>query len=92
MESVPFRQMRKIVEKIDAKIKATDPRLGRSARILHEEGTELFFESAFILKYGEWVIVITEHHGFHFYPEDDLIAYMQYERIHEAEDVTDEDL
>jgi hypothetical protein len=73
--------MRKFVEQIDANIKATDPRLNRTVRIVHEEGTELLFECAFLLKYLNWIIIITEHHGFHFYPEDDLYAYAQYERL-----------
>lgn len=89
MESVQFKQMRKWVEKFDSTIKATDPRWNHMVRILHEEGTELIFECAFLLKYNGWIIVITEHHGSHFYPEDDLYAYMQYKRV-EVEEIDEE--
>lgn len=81
MESVFRKEMRKRVERIDSQISTTDPRLSRTVRIIHEEGTELIFESAFLLMYEGWVIIITEHHGPHFYEEEDLIAYMQYERL-----------
>ncbi len=40
--------------------------------VLHEEGTTLFFRHAFYIKYYDWVLVFTEHHGYHVHHESDL--------------------
>jgi hypothetical protein len=59
--------------------------------ILHEEGTTLFFRNAYLVRYhdpqhgdwgasehpGEWIMVFTEHHGFHVYPVDDLSWFQE---------------
>lgn len=87
-ESIPYREIRKLVEKYDEKLLATDKRFRKAVQIIHEEGTTLFFENAFLMKKtvkydkGEtvWIIIFTEHHGFHIYHKDDLYSYFEYER------------
>jgi len=31
--------------------------------IIHEEGTTLIYRSAFAVKYDDWYLIFTEHHG-----------------------------
>jgi len=65
---------------------ATDPRLRRAVKIIHDEGTVLFFDYAFAENHEDWVFIFTEHHGHHVYHESDVLVY-QYERIYDDEEV-----
>ena len=84
MMSVQMKKSHEIVKKIDASLLATDQRFQQVVRAIHEEGTTLFFKSAFYLVYtdkdddSEWIMIFTEHHGSFLYPKDDLIECNQY--------------
>jgi hypothetical protein len=66
-----------------------------SVHIIHEEGTNLFFRYSYFIRYhddqhgdwgdcenpGDWIIIFTEHHGFHVYPVDDLILFKELKEV-----------
>lgn len=92
--STYMQRAQKVAEDYGKKLLATDLRFGHVVRIIHEEGTTLFFAHAFLMKWkdpevtagswgasehpGEWLLVFTEHHGEHVYPLDDLYSYHEY--------------
>lgn len=91
MMSVDMKRVHAVAEMLDKNLRADDPRLQHCVLILHEEGTTLFFRNAFFKRYhdgehgnwgdsehpGEWIMVFTEHHGFHVYPVDDLSWFQE---------------
>ena len=98
MMSDDMKRANLLAEEYDKKLQSTDPRFCHSVRIIHEEGTVLAFNHAFIMRWkdpavepggwgaigqsgGVWVIVFTEHHGFHLYPRGDLYDFAEYQRI-----------
>jgi len=98
MMSAEMRRAHDVAADYNVKLKATDPRLNFCVRIIHEEGTIYFFERAFLMQWkdpsvtpdpqnagerqGEWLLVFTEHHGFHVFAFDDLMCYDQFSRVH----------
>jgi len=72
----------KLAAEINGKLLATDPRFSRAVKIIHEEGTVLFFDYAFVERHEDWVFIFAEHHGHHVYHESD-VQYYQYERIYD---------
>ena len=68
-----FKAARAKAEQLDAKLLATDKRLGGNVRLSHHDGSFLFFTCAFALFYKrDFVIILTEHHGTHVYHLGDL--------------------
>lgn len=63
----------------DAGLTAYDFHPHSSVLVFHEEGTQLFFRSAFLRKWKDYIIIFTEHHKFHVYHRTDLHAYYQFE-------------
>jgi hypothetical protein len=89
-----MQRAHKVAEGYDKALLATDPRFSHVVRVVHEEGTSLFYVNAFLMKWkdpevvegawgacetpGQWLFIFTEHHGFHVYPLDDLHSYREY--------------
>ena len=48
--------------------------------LLHEEGTNLYYKSAFTREWKDWIFVFTEHHGYHVYHKSDIVSYGTYIR------------
>lgn len=46
--------------------------------VLHQEGTQLIFRSAFLKEWRDYVFIFTEHHGKLIYHKTDLYSYSQY--------------
>lgn len=83
MESVPLKKIRVIAEAYDHQLLATDPRFRRSVTLMHEDGSYLHFDSAFLMRIqSEWIACFTEHHGLHIYHVDDLTNYWEAEDRH----------
>jgi hypothetical protein len=81
MDSVPLKLIRTIAEAYDHQLLATDPRFRRSVTLMHEDGSFLHFDSAFLLRIrSEWIVCFTEHHGLHIYHADDLMRYWESEQ------------
>lgn len=95
MMSVEMKRVHAVAEEINKTLRADDPRLQHYVLILHEEGTTLFFRNAYLVRYhdpqhgnwgdsehpGEWIMVFTEHHGFHVYPVDDLSWFQELQAV-----------
>jgi hypothetical protein len=84
MDSVPLSKIREKAEEYDAKLLATDPRFRRSVTLNHEDGSHLHFDSAFLMRIGEWIACFTEHHGVLVYHADDLSSYWESEQRYTA--------
>lgn len=86
-DSVPLKQVKKIVDEYDAKLLATDKRFRKAVHVSHEEGTTLYFKNAFLMKMtvnkDVWIIIFTEHHGSHIYHVDDLDGYEELKPIYD---------
>ena len=60
-------------EELDRKLLATDPRLNGSVLVMHMDGSFMLFDRAFALLYQkDFAIILTEHHGPHWYCLEDL--------------------
>ena len=95
MMSVEMNKIYEIAKKINESVSENNPRLRNSVKIVHEEGTILSFENAFLVLYydplhnnwgacehpGEWLMVFTEHHGIHVYPIDDLYSFNEFQLV-----------
>lgn len=64
----------------DDKLLATDPRFDRKVFIIHQDGSTLMFERAFLMKKEEWIFLFTEHHSFCTYHQDDLVSFHQFDK------------
>lgn len=91
--SIAMRRVWEVAKKMDESLLATNPGFQNKVLVRHEEGTTLFYENAFAMRYydkdgvkhcwgnkhpNEWLLVFTEHHGFHVYPLDDLDDWRQF--------------
>jgi len=88
MMSVQMEIARAVAKRYSERLRSTDARLSSCVRIIHEEGTTYFFESAFLMRWKdsegvigrpggkthffEWLFVFTEHQGFMCFP---LMSY-----------------
>ena len=64
------------------KLRADDVRLRRSVLLIHEEGTTMLFRKAFRMTTGrDYVVVFTEHHGFHIYHNDEVHSLFQFQDV-----------
>jgi hypothetical protein len=75
----------KIVDELakayDTKLRADDPRFRNAVMVIHEDGTVLHFEWAFVLKLQNWYVIFTEHHRWHIYSENDVQVFMRGPRV-----------
>ena len=65
--------VREKAEELDRKLLATDHRLNGSVLVMHMDGSFMLFDRAFALLYQkDFAIILTEHHGPHWYCLEDL--------------------
>lgn len=84
MESTSFKVVSKIAQAYDHQLRADDPRFRRDVTLIHEDGSYIHFDSAFLLRVRDsWIVAFTEHHGLHIYNDDDLLSYWESERRRE---------
>jgi hypothetical protein len=73
------RSLKEVTEgaaKYHSELKAGDPRFMLSVRVSTEEGSYFNFAYAFAQTVDDkWLVVFTEHHGFHVFNENDLESY-----------------
>ena len=88
MLSTGMKKAQAVAERYDKELKATDSRFNFCVRVIHEEGSIFFFESAFLMQWTEnaaerqgWLLVFTEHQGVHVFDFDDLHSYDQYSKV-----------
>lgn len=94
MESTFLRDVRKVAEAYDKKLRANDPRFRRQVHIIHEDGSVTNYDSAFLMKiadkhvtmqtsdYSYWIVCFTEHHGLHINHSDDLLLYWESQKLY----------
>jgi hypothetical protein len=70
-----------LAKEYDSKLRADDLRFRHSVVLLHEEGTFYHFRSAFILIHGEFIMVFSEHQGYHVFSENELVLHYQYKDV-----------
>jgi hypothetical protein len=46
----------------------------------HDDGSSFFWQNAFVTRFRGYVIVFTEHHGFHVYDNDDVVIVAETQR------------
>jgi hypothetical protein len=81
MDSVPLKEIKQKADEYDATLLATDPRFRRSATLIHEDGSYLHFDSAFLMRIDSvWIACFTEHHGVHVYHHEDLSSFWESEQ------------
>lgn len=72
----------KRAKEYNAQLQADDPRFRRSVLLLHKEGTTLFFQRAFRMTAGDqYLVIFTEHHGFHVYHCDEVTKLFQFQGV-----------
>jgi len=81
MESTYIKQVRARVKEYDAKLRADDPRFRRSVQVIHEEGTTMYFEWAFVVKVDNFYVIFAEHHEMLIYSDDEVQVIQRGERI-----------
>jgi len=72
-----YHDAKRFARALDAGLQANDVRFGRSVTLVHDEGTVLHFESAFVIKRENYYFIFTEHHNTHVYVEDDVLKVIQ---------------
>lgn len=75
-----YREAVKVAEEADKKLTAYDFKSDEWVLILHEEGTQLFFRSAFVKLWKDWVFIFTEHHKTHVYHKTDLVDFVYFKQ------------
>ena len=82
----PVEQLKQWAKEYDNNLRSTDPRFQRVVLIHHVDGTILRFMWAFAVWYPmpepidrEFLVVFTEHHGWHWYDPEDLDNWCQFE-------------
>jgi len=54
---------------------------GRAVHVAHDDGTSLFYVDAFAAEVKEWIVVFTEHYGYHIFDKTD-VAIREYLRVY----------
>lgn len=70
-----------IARDLNKNLKSTDFRLRHSVYISHLDGSIMLFKNAFMLRYNDWIIILTAHHGYSTYHVEDLHKFIQLERV-----------
>ena len=60
---------------------------GQTVKVKHDDGTFMFFESAFALRWKDWYFVFTEHNGYHLFNKEECqVIQYQSKNIEHAEE------
>lgn len=57
---------------IQCRLRANDKRLGGSVLVWHRDGSIFLFDHAFVVTYGDFFLVLTEHHSTQVYDKSDV--------------------
>lgn len=77
--SVEMKKAWELAKSIDDLLRADDPRFQRAVKVIHEDGSILTLENAFVEEYKNYYIVFSEHNDLHIFDKDDVYAVKQYE-------------
>lgn len=104
--TIGFKSVNELARRYDEKLTAMDFG-NTSVQVIVEDGSILYFDYAFARIYfakpydedadydqkykDAWLMVFTEHHGFHVFHVQDLHGWKQFERK-DIDSITDEEL
>ena len=81
----PIQKLKQWAEDYDSNLRCDDPRFKRVVMLQHIDGTSLTFVKAFAVRYPmpepfehDFLVIFTEHHGWHWYDPEDLNAWYQF--------------
>lgn len=77
--SVKYQEIDVTAKAYDHKLLATDTRFSRTVTLSHTDGSFFKWKRAFVMERMNWIIVFTEHHGYHIYDKDDLNDVTQFD-------------
>lgn len=87
--SVKYQEIDTTAKAYDHKLLATDTRFNRTVTLSHVDGSFFKWRRAFVMERTNWIIVFTEHHGYHIYDKDDLNDVTQFDtRIQSFDELT----
>lgn len=72
----------KLAQKYNETLLCTDPRLHNAVHVFVDDGSTFMWQNAFLMSKDDYIIIFTEHHGFHVYHKDD-VEYMQFQRMYD---------
>lgn len=78
--SIGMREAYEEALKRNAKLRADDSRFNGCVKIIHEDGSIMFFHYAFLESWGEYLLCFTEHNGVHAFPKADLESWAEFDR------------
>lgn len=52
-----------------------------TVQMVYSDGSMALWDGAFVIKYGGWYLVFTEHHRYYMYMEEDCLHMRQFQRI-----------
>lgn len=59
----------------DGMLLAADPRFSNDVWVNHEDGSFFLWKKAFIMQKDNWILVFTEHFGYHIFDKSDLSSF-----------------
>lgn len=86
-----LKEARAKAEAMHGELRSDDSRFKCALAVRHDDGSFLFFESAFFetlpgpgvvaidgctMEYSDWCVIFTEHHGFHVYAWDEVRVWI----------------
>jgi len=75
MKHTSYKEAEEVMLSYGKTLTAYDFKPGDCVFILHQEGTTLFYKSAFLMEWKDWIFVYTEHHYYLAYHKTDLDSY-----------------
>ena len=82
-----MKKAMEFADEYDRGLKATDKRLNRCALVVCDDGSRFFVQSAFLVRKGDFIIMIAEHYQTHVFHEDDVQYCAQFGEAFEIEEV-----
>lgn len=74
-EKIPYKDALDWAAKYDNGLRATDKRFNGSALIVHQDGSVLLFDHAFLLRRSGYLMMFSEHHGFRVFDPEDVVLF-----------------
>ncbi len=78
MKSSTLKEAEAKAKEINDSLRATDFH-SNYVRLRTDEGFEVTFPSAFVVRYKDWYIIFAEHHDPHVYHEGDVEQIFEYQ-------------
>lgn len=74
---IPISEVKAKVAEIGKTLLSTDSRFRRSVLLVTIDSSQ-FYRNAFVIKWKGFYLLFTEHHGYHFEHEDEVLRCLQF--------------